>query len=79
MSSDVNTFAGPCIYCLFTVNEEIVLAPLGPAVHGTSQNDLLQLDYIEIEKANLGEKYAVLLKDEHSNFCWFHACPETFA
>lgn len=53
--------------------------PFGPAVHRTSANDLLQFDYIGIAKAHSGEKYVLILRDDHSNYCWLYACPETSA
>lgn len=78
-SSDVKSFVGFCIHCLYTVKGEIVPRPFGPAVHGTSPNDLLQFDCIKIAEANSGEKYVLMLREDHSNYCWSYACSETSA
>lgn len=53
--------------------------PFGPAVHGTGPNDLLQFDYIEIGSASTGEKYVLMLRDDHSSYCWFFAFRDTLA
>lgn len=53
--------------------------PFGPAVHGTTRNHLLQLDYILITAAATGEKYVLMLRDDHSNYRWFFAFADTSA
>ena len=53
--------------------------PFGPAVHGTKPNDLLQFDYIEIAPGSNGEKYVLMLRDDHSNYAWFFPTADTSA
>lgn len=53
--------------------------PFGPSVHGTSPNALLQFYYIEIAPSATGEKYVLMMRDDHSNYCWLFAFPDTSA
>lgn len=53
--------------------------PYGPAPHGTGSNDLLQFDYIEVAPAATGEKYVLMLRDDHSSYCWLFAFADTMA
>ena len=47
--------------------------PFGPAVHGTAPNQLLQFDYIELGDSRTGEKYFLMLRDDHSDYKRFFA------
>ena len=40
---------------------------------------MLQFEYIEIGPSNPGTKYVLMLRDDHSNYCWFFAFPDTSA
>lgn len=42
----------------------------GPAVHGSAPNDLHQLGYLGIAIAASGEKYVLILRDDHRNSSW---------
>lgn len=66
--SNVDTLVLSCIHCLDGWMWK-KLCTLAPAVHGTAPNDLLQLDYVEIALAASGEKYLLMLRDDHSNYC----------
>lgn len=79
MTTDVRIFVRSCIHCLSTTGGEKVPRPFGSSVHGTSANDLLQFDYIEIAPSSTGEKYVLMLRDDHSEYCWFFAFPDTSA
>ena len=79
IKADVKTFVQACIHCLSTVGGEKIPRPYGPAVHGTSPNDLLQFDYIEIAPGEEGDKYILMLRDDHSDYKWFFAFGDTSA
>jgi transposase InsO family protein len=79
MSADVRSFVRACIHCLSTVGGGKIPRPYGPSVHGTSPNDLLQFDYIEIGPGHKGEKYVLMLRDDHSSYAWFFPFAETSA
>lgn len=49
------------------------------AVHGTSANDFLQFAYISIALTASSEQYVVMLRDDHSSYCWLFAIPDTSA
>ena len=77
--SDVRYFLRACSHCLSTVAGVKVPCPFDPAVHGTQANDLLQFDYIELGPSTEGSKYVLMLRDDHSDYKWFFAFPDTSA
>lgn len=79
MSSDVKTFVASCIHCPSTVGGGRVPRPLGLAVYGTSSNDQLQFDYIEIASSSSGEKFVLMLREDHSDYKWIFAFADTVA
>lgn len=79
LTSDVRTFVRSCIHCLSTIGGERVPRPFGSSVHGTSPNELLQFDYIEIAPSGTGDKYVLMLRDDHSDYKWFFAFADTSA
>lgn len=79
ISPDIRTFVRSCIHCLSTTGGERVPRPFGPSVHGTAPNDLVQFDYIEIAPSRTGEKYVLMLRDDHSDYKWFFAFTDTAA
>lgn len=58
---------------------EKVPRPFGLALHGTTPNDLLHFDYMEICKSSAGEKYILILRDDHSDYCWLFPFSDTSA
>lgn len=79
MLTDVRSFVRPCIHCLSTIGSGKVPRPFGPAVHGTAPNELLQFDYIELDESRTGEKYVLMLRDDHSDYKWSFAFIDTAA
>lgn len=47
---------------------EKITRPFGPTFHGTSSNDLLQFYYIDIGLGKDGQKYVLMLRDDHSDY-----------
>jgi len=79
MTSDVRSFVRACIHCLSTTGGGKIPRPFGPSAHGTKANDLLQFDYIELGPSTNGEKYVLMLRDDHSDYKWFFAFADTSA
>lgn len=79
LEEDILVFVRSCIHCLSTTGGGKTPRPYGPAVHGTCPNDLLQFDYITLTPAASGELYVLMLRDDHSNYCWFFPFPDTSA
>lgn len=72
LPEDIALFTKSCIHCLSTTGGETVPRPFGPALHGTKPNDLVQFDYIELGKSCTDEKYVLMLRDDHSGYCWLY-------
>lgn len=72
LSEDVDLFVASCIHCLSTTGGEKIPRPFGPAVFGTSPNELLQFDFLELGKSTTGDKYVLMLRDDHSGYTWIY-------
>lgn len=46
--------------------------PFGPAVHGADPNDLVQFDYFDMGLATTGERYILMVRDNHSEYAWLY-------
>lgn len=48
------------------------LRPFGPAFHGTSANDLLPFDNIEVAPSNYNtrDKHVLMWRDDHADYKW---------
>lgn len=79
LSEDVAIFVRTCIHCLSTTGGETVPRPFGPSRHGTTPNALLQFDYIEMCSTPTGEKYILMLRDDHSGYSWLYPAENTSA
>lgn len=51
--------------------------PYGPYLHGTSPNSLVQFYCIELGPSHTGDKYVLMIRDDHSNYCWVFPFPTT--
>lgn len=79
LSEDIGLFVRSCIHCLSTTGGETVPRPYGPALHGSTPNALLQFDYIEMGLGSTGDKYILMLRDDHSGYTWFYPTDTTSA
>ena len=79
LKQDVKDFIRGCIHCLSTQGGGSMPRPFGPSFFGTKPNDLLQFDYIELGPRSIGAKYVLMLRDDHSGYCWFFAFPDSIA
>lgn len=70
LTADVRSFVSACIQCLSTTGGEKVPRPFGPVLHGTSPNDLLQIDCIELGPSSQGVRYVLMIRDYYSSYRW---------
>lgn len=74
IAADICTFVRTCIYFLWTLERRITLRPLGPAVHDTSKDDVLQINLIDLGPSDNGDTYVRMLWNDHLDqelFCIF--------
>lgn len=79
MTANIRIFVHSCTHCLSTIGGLKVPRPFGPSVYGTNPNDILQFDYIEIAPNSTGEMYVLMFQDDHSDYKWGFAFPDTSA
>lgn len=77
LAEDVRAFVCACSHCLPTFGGKKITRPFSPAVHSTNPNDLLQFDYIDFRDSKKGEKYVLMLRDDHSDYTFFYSFPNT--
>lgn len=75
LDANVQLFVSTCIQCLSPTGGRRVPRLFEPAVYGTRPNDLIQLYDLEMGSSRTGEKYILMLRDDHSGNCWlYNAC-----
>lgn len=79
LNDDVALFVKTCIHCISTTGGETVPRPFGPARHGTTPNALLQFNLIEMCTSPSGERYILMLRDDHSGYSWLYPAESTSA
>lgn len=77
LEDDAKLFVSSCIHCLSTTGGEKVPRPFGPALFGTKPNDLLQFNYLTLGKSVTGDRYVLMMRDDHSGYAWLHPTPST--
>lgn len=79
LSEYFRLFVASCIQCLSTAGGETIPRPFGPALYGTEPNNLIQFDFIEMGVDKTREKYILMLRGDHSSYCWFYPAVMTSA
>ena len=77
LSEDADLFVSSCIHCLSTTGGGRVLRPFGPSLFGTKPNDLIQINYIELGPSRTGEKYVLMVCDDHNGYGSFYTASTT--
>lgn len=72
MKEDVHLFLSSFIYCLSSTEGIKVPRHFGPALFSTKQNDLVRFDFIDPGLSRSGEKYALMIRDDHSGYSWLY-------
>lgn len=67
LTSDVQSFDSSCLHCISTTGGNRIPRPFGPSVHVCKPNDLIQFDYLELGAVSTGDKYVLMLPDDHSS------------
>lgn len=47
--------------------------PLGPAIHGSKPNKLVQFYYIDLGPTETGDKYVLMNRDGLSHYTWLYS------
>lgn len=79
LPADIRLFVSSCIHYLSTTGGESIPSPFGPTIHVSKPNPLVQLDYIYIFSSPTGEKYVLLLRENHIDYFWLYPSPSTSA
>lgn len=53
--------------------------PFGPAVIGTKPKDFLQFDYLDLGRSPTGDRYVLVMRDDHSGYAWLYPTASTNA
>lgn len=70
LEGDIRIVVASCIHFISTMREETVLLPFGPTLYGTNPKSHIQFDYIEHVVGLTGEKYFLMMMDDHSGYIW---------
>lgn len=75
--TEVTTVVPPSIHFLSPSRREKIQRPYGVDPHGTSPNDLLLFDFIDVGPKNDGSRYILILQNYQSIYCGFFAFKRT--
>jgi len=73
MEEEITRFCKQCLHCLSTHLGRKIPRPLASTIHGVFPNHVMRLDFVsmpEDEKQSRGFKGLLVMKDDHSQFCW---------
>lgn len=48
-------------------------------MYGTEPNSLVQFDYLDLGTSYTGDKYVLMISDDHSGYSWLYPTPDTSA
>lgn len=68
-----------CISFFSTIAIDTAHSRYGPALHSTYANSRVKFNKIELSKSPTGDKYVLLLCDDHSGYTWFYPAESTSA
>lgn len=67
---DVRTFVSSCVLCLFAKSGHKVPRPLCTTLHASKPNQVIHFDYLFLGESDTDKKYALVVKDDLSGYCW---------
>lgn len=58
---------------------EKVPRQIEPAIFGTKLNDLFQLNYLNSGRSSTGDRFVLMMQNDHSGYAWHYSAPCTNA
>lgn len=77
--TDVNTVVCSCVHCRSRVWRINVHAVIVSALYATAKSVLVESNHMKVAHPGSGEKQLLMLRDDHSNYCWLFLFPYTMA
>lgn len=75
--TDAKLFVGICICWLSTTGRENVPPTPGLAMFRTKHNDLLKFDNCDLGKSTTGDRYILMIREDHSGYSFLYTTPST--
>lgn len=69
---DTRAFVSDCLHCVLAKCGNKVPRPLSSTLHADKPNGVLHFDYIFLGDSTEQRKYALVLKDDLSGYCWLN-------
>lgn len=73
--TDVKDFVANCLLCVLSRSGSKVPRPLATTLHATKPNNVLHFDYLFLGEGPHANKYALVVKDDFSGYCWISPTP----
>lgn len=68
-SDDVQAFLDNCLLCIVSCSHKVPV-PFSQTLHSTIPGELIHFDFLFLGTSREGYKYALLIKDDASAYCW---------
>lgn len=76
LKGDVQKFVASCIHCIVSRSGKLVPRPLASALHATSPNEILHVDYLYMGSSTERDlQYVLVMRDDLSSFVWLWPTP----
>eukprot|EP00918_Siedleckia_nematoides_P063626 GHVU01138476.1.p1 GENE.GHVU01138476.1~~GHVU01138476.1.p1 ORF type:complete len:634 (-),score=41.93 GHVU01138476.1:43-1881(-) len=70
MQIDIRRFVRECLHCLRGSTNSMIPRPLGETLTAQWPNEVLHIDFLQLDVAVDGWKYLLIMKDDFSSFSW---------
>lgn len=71
MYGDVKEFVSDYLHCVVSRTGEKIPRPIGKALHGSTPNEVVHMDFLFMGKAATSDmKYVLIIRDDLSSYIW---------
>lgn len=71
MYEDIRTFVNDCVHCVVSRTGEKIARPLVSALHRSTQNEVVHMDFLYMGEATESYmKYVLIIRDDLSGYIW---------
>lgn len=70
MKEDISVFVKTCLQCLVSRTGEVIPRPFFSALHATTINEVVHMDYLYIGDSISNLRYVILIRDDLSSYIW---------
>lgn len=70
VAADADELVRSCLHCIVTRSGKVVPRPLGSALHGSTPNEVVHMDYLYMGAGREDKRYVLVIRDDLSSYIW---------